>query len=408
MSIQPVRSHQDRRPAALALLLVTALMVVACAGLGNVSSAVGAASTAAVAISSQASGAATQAAATPAAVTPAPGATTAAAGGAQSTARCQTIGAAYMDFQAETPWLAALASDGAYSANTPDSPTYINIPKVRADLDVLGTLPNGSLGPISPAIAQIRQLVDQVDANFKSGSKPFSDGSGNGQKVIDLYAKIAEPLTVVAEAFASACPHFTAATAAPDVAGYQISQTASVGDLRVTVDSVTVAPPLAYLIGAVLQPGWRWLQVHITVQNAGQTTLQVGGLETSLKDGAGTVYGSNPFAGDTAARDFIDGAIPAGGTLAGLVFYAVPASAGDLLWIFQDYGQNRAVFAVPASAIDTSQAGNAATQDALQSSYNATVTAMVGMAATGDAAATAGIDLGATQDAADLTATPAP
>jgi len=401
MSIQPVRSHQDRRPVVLALLLVTALMIVACAGIGNVSSAVGAASTAAVAISSQASGAAT-----PAAVTPAPGATTAAAaGGAQSTARCQTIGAAYMDFQVETPWLAALASDGAYSANTPDSPTYINIPKVRADLDVMGTLPNGSLGPISPAIAQIRALVDQVDANFKSGGKPFSDGSGNGQKVIDLYLKIAEPLTVVAEAFASACPHFTAATAAPDVAGYQIGQTASVGDLRVTLDKVAVAPPSA---NPLQQAGDRYLLVHITIQNTGQTALQVNGTETSLKDAAGAVYGFDPFVSSSATGALIDGPIPAGGTLAGLVSYQAPATAGDLLWIFQDYGQNRAVFAVPAGAIDVSQAGNAATENALQSSYNATVTAMVDMAATGDAAATAGIDLGATQDAADLTATPAP
>src|SRR5579859_2609193 len=86
---KPVRSKQDRRPAALAVLLVAAVMVMSCGSIGNVSSAVGAASTAAGAISSQAPGVAT------------PGATTAAP---QSTARCQTIGDAYIDFQGQTPF----------------------------------------------------------------------------------------------------------------------------------------------------------------------------------------------------------------------------------------------------------------------------------------------------------------
>src|SRR6202011_4286755 len=134
-------------------------------------------------------------------------------------------------------------------------------PKVRSDLDVMGTLPDGELGPIAPAIAQIRQLVDQVDANFKSGGKPFSDGSGNGQKVIDLYLKLAAPYTVVSAAFAGACPHYSAPTAAPAVAGYQIGQTANVGDLRVTLDKVAVAPPSA---NPMLQPGNRYLLVHVT------------------------------------------------------------------------------------------------------------------------------------------------
>jgi hypothetical protein len=400
MSNQPVRSIPARRSAALALLLVTALTVVACAGIGNVSSAVGAASTAAAAISSQAGGLAT-----PAAATPAPGATAVVAAGAPSSARCQIIGDAYINFQTETVWLGALASDGAYAANTPDSASYINIPKVQSDLDLMATLPNGSFGSISPAIAQIRQLVDQVDANFKSGGKPFADGSGNGQKVLDLYLKIAQPLTVVAEAFASACPHFTVSTAVPDAASNQMGQTANVGDLRVTLDTVAVAPPSA---NPLLQPGNRYLVAHITIKNAGQTALQVNGTETTMKDGAGTVYGFDPFASSADAGALVDGSIPPGGTLAGLVSYQAPPTAGDLLWIFQDYGQNRAVFAVPASAIDTSQAGNSATEDALKASAGATVTALVDMAATGDAAATAGIDLGATQDAANLTATPAP
>jgi hypothetical protein len=385
MTIKPVRSHSDRRPTAVALSLALAVMVLACGGIGSVTSAVGSAATGVAAVASQSAPVATPVGAGVTANT-------------QSSAKCQTIGPAYLDFEGVYPIL-GLASDGAYAANTPDSLTYINIPKLRTDLDVMGTLPDGELGPTAPAIAQIRQLVDQVDANFKSGGKPFSDGSGNGQKVIDLYLKLAQPYTVVSAAFAGACPHYSAATAAPDVAGYQLGQTASVGDLRVTLDKVAVAPPSA---NPLLQPGNRYLLAHVTIQNAGQSALQVTGMETSLKDGAGNTYGWDPFASSSAASDaFADGKIPAGATQAGLVSYQLPANAGDLLWIFQDYGQNRAVFAVKVSDIDTSNAGNAATQDALQNSAGATMTAFLDMAATADAA-------NATADAANMTATPAP
>src|SRR5579859_517577 len=193
--MNPTRSNPDRRPAALALLLIASLTVMACAGIGNVSSAVGAASTAAAAIASQSGGAVTPVGST---------------GGAQSTARCQTIGDAFIDFEGQYPLMAALTTDGAYSANTPDRIGYVNIPKLRGDLDVLATLPNGTLGPIGPAIAQFRALVDQIDSNVKSGGKPFSDGSGDGQKVLDQYLKLAQPYTVVAEAFGTACPHYGA------------------------------------------------------------------------------------------------------------------------------------------------------------------------------------------------------
>jgi hypothetical protein len=368
MPIKPVRSPQDRRPVALALSLAVALMLMACAGIGSVTSAVGSAATSVAAVASQSASVAT-----PAAVT----------GNTQSSARCQTIGNAFIDFEGEYPFLAALTTDGAYAANTPDSMAYVNIPKLQGDLDVLGTLPNGPVGPIAPAIDQFRALVNQIDSNIKSGGKPFSDGSGDGQKVLDEYLKLAQPYVVVAETFGSACPHFSPATPAPDVAGYQLGQTASVGDLRVTLDKVAVAPPSA---NPLLQPGNRYLLVHVTIQNAGQTALQVTGMETSLKDAAGTTYGWDPFASSSAASDaFADGKIPAGGTQAGLVSYQLPNNAGDLLWIFQDYGQNRAVFAVKVSDIDISNAGSAPTADALRASAGATMTAIMDMVATADA-----------------------
>jgi hypothetical protein len=374
-----LKFNQSHRNAPFALLLAAALMVTACASIGNVSSAVGTAAATAAAVSSQAGSA----------VAP-----TARAVVAQSSARCQTIGDAFIDFEGEYPYL-GLASDGAYASNTPDSPTYINIPKLRSDLDVLATLPNGTLGPISPAIAQFRQLVDQVDANMKAGGNPFSDGSGNGQKVLDLYLKLVTPYTIVAEAFGTACPNYSAPTAAPDQAGYQIGQTASVGDLRVTLDKVSEA---ALDPSSLPQVGNRFLLVHVTIQNAGQVALQITGLsETNLKDAAGTSYGYDPFANnlpEVSSDNGLDGEIPAGGTRSGLVAYQLPANAGDLLWIFRDYGQNRAVFAVKASDIDTSNAASAPTEDAARNSAGATMTAFFGMVATADAA--------------DMTATAAP
>jgi hypothetical protein len=168
-----------------------------------------------------------------------------------------------------------------------------------------------------------------------------------------------------------------------------------VGDLRVTLDKVMEAP----LDPANLPtPGNRFLLFHVTIKNVGQSALQVTGLsETNVKDAAGTSYGYDPFANSlpsVGSDNGLDGAIPAGGTHAGLVAYQLPATAGDLLWIFQDFAQNRAIFAVKASAIDTSGAASAGTEDALRNSAGATMTALFAMAAT--------------SDAADMTATAAP
>ena len=199
----------------------------------------------------------------------------------------------------------------------------------------------------------------------------------------------------MAEAFGTACPNYSAPTAAPDQASFQLGQTASVGDLRVTLDKVSEA---ALVPDNLPAPGNRFLLVHVTIMNAGQAALQVTALsETNLKDSAGISYGFDPFANALPALGAgagFDAEIPAGGTHAGLIAYQLPANAGDLLWIFQDFGQNRAIFAVKASAIDTSNASSAATEDAMRSSAGATMTAFFAMAATAEAA--------------DMTATPAP
>jgi hypothetical protein len=356
-------------------------MAVACGSIGNLGSAVGAAATAAAAIGTS-SGSQVDA-------TPAPQ-----AGGAVSSAQCQKIGDAFLDFEGEYPFL-GIASDAGYSANTPDSPTYIDIPKVRSDLDILATLPGGTVGPLGGALAQFRELVDLVDSNFKSGGKPFSDGSDNGQKVMDLYLKLSGPYVVVAEDFGNSCPNFTPSTPSPEVAGFQIGQTASVGDLRVTLDSVVEAP---LEVGHLPTAGNRFLLAHVTIENTGQAAFQVNGvMESNLKDAAGNSYGFDPFAnalGAVNSDTMLDGEIPAGGTRTGVVGYQLPANAGDLLWIFKDFGQNQAIFAVKASDIDTSGAGSSPTEDALRSDADATMTEFFGMAAT--------------VEALDMTATAAP
>ncbi|MEP7359164.1 MAG: DUF4352 domain-containing protein, partial [Anaerolineales bacterium] len=341
--------------------------------------AVSAASTAAAAISTNSPGGAT----------PGPQ-----SGSTLSSAKCQAIGDAYLDFSGEY-LLMGLASDEAYAANTPDSPTYINIPKIRTDLDVLATLPGGTVGELGGALDQFRQLVDQVDSNFKSGGKPFSDGSNNGQKAMDLYLKLSVPFTVVAEDFGNSCPNYAASTPAPAVAGFQIGETAPVGDLRVTLDSVAEAPLEAGVIPAV---GNRFLLVHVTIVNSGQVALQISGLtQGSLQDAAGNIYGYDPFANTLAAaggESGLDGEIEAGATRSGMLGYQLPVNAGDLLWTFRDYAQNEAVFAAKEADIDTSGAAGSSTQDAARSDADATMTELFSIIATSDAMA--------------LTATPAP
>ena len=371
MQSQPIHSSRRRQSAGLALLGLTLIMVMACGSLGNVTSVISGVGTAASAGATAGSGA-----------------TTAAHNGASlSTAKCQTIGDAYIDFSGEYVWLGLLGRDGAYAANTPDSPTFVNIPKLRTDMDTLSTLPDGTVGATGAAITQFRQLIDQVDANFKSGGKPFSNGSGDGQKVMDLYLKLAVPYTIVGQAFTSACPNYAVATAAPNKASFQIGQTASVGDLRVTL--VKVVQPSAGT-GVLPQAGNRFLLMYVTITNTGQTALTISPVsETSLNDAAGKAYGFDMAANEmttVAADGSLDTQIAAGASHSGVVGYQLPTNAGDLLWIFQDFGSNKAIFAVKASDVDTSGASSAPTEDALRASAGATGTELMNMLATADAA----------------------
>ena len=129
---------------------------------------------------------------------------------------CQAMGDAFMDFVGEYPFM-AIASDGAYTAaNTPGSMTYIDIPRLRSDMALLATLPDSpTFGKLSPAIAQINQFIDNIETNFKSGKKPFSDGNTDGKIFMDLYAKLAQPYVIIADAFSTNCPNYSAPTSTP-------------------------------------------------------------------------------------------------------------------------------------------------------------------------------------------------
>ena len=167
------------------------------------------------------------------------------------------------------------------------------------------------------------------------------------------------------------------------MAGFQIGQTAAVGDLRVTLDSVAEAPLEA---GNLPSPGNRFLLLHVTIENTGQETLQVTGLmETNLQDAAGNSYGFDPFANSLGAingDNSLDGTLAPGETHAGLIGYQLPSDAGDLLWNFHDFAQNEAIFGITPAEIDTSAAGSAPTEEAMRHDADATMTEFFGMAAT--------------------------
>ena len=129
---------------------------------------------------------------------------------------CQAIGDAFMDFEGSYPTLGIISNGANTGANTPGSPFYIDFTKLRSDYDVLATLPDSpTFGKTDAAITQFRQLTDLVENNLKAGATPASDGSGDAQKSIDLYAKLSQPYIVVSDAFSTACPNYSAPTVTP-------------------------------------------------------------------------------------------------------------------------------------------------------------------------------------------------
>ena len=341
----------------------------------------------------------------------APPVSTPAGNPANSNRDCQALANAAFDLNSSEPSLVVLAGRGGSAVNRVDSSFYVDTAKLRADLDVLAVLPDPTdateislMGKPSEAIPQFRQLLDLIDQDAGAapapGSTPAAGGTASDPQLAAFFgAKLIKMSTAINAAMGTACPDAApnvpaagqpAAPATPLPAGYTIGQTAPVGDLRVSLDKVVTVPGAGALLPA---PGTRFVFVSITVENTGKVPFQVNTLTgTHWEDAAGKQYYSDP---DTIMLDpnttNFDGGIQPGAKQSGAIGYQLPRDAGDLVWVFEDFKPNRAVFGVPASAV--ADAGTPVTEPtaaAMRAEAAATQTAFVGMmtsaAATQDAA----------------------
>lgn len=107
-------------------------------------------------------------------------------------AECSVLDATLEHFGVQSLFLTALTDDDAYAILQPDAANHVDTAALRADLKVLATLPDIAEittqyhGKPSQMVPAFQQVLAQIDANVRAGSQPFGDGSGNGQKVIDL------------------------------------------------------------------------------------------------------------------------------------------------------------------------------------------------------------------------------
>lgn len=297
-----------------------------------------------------------------------------------------------------------LASSGGSVQNKVDSSFYIYTAKLRADLDVLAKLPDPTdateisiMGLPSEAIAQFRQLFDLIDKDANS--------SASDPQLADFSAKLVKMSTAINAAVGKACPDTSpnagvvqpGAQPTPLTASSQIGQTASVGDLRITLDKVVTSPGAGSILPT---PGNRFVFAYFTVENGGTSAFQLNTLTgTYWEDATGKQYTFDP---DTIMLDpnttNFDGGIEPGAKQSGAVGYQLPTDAGDLVWVFQDFKPNVAAFAVKAS--DMTDVGTPVTEptaDAMRASADATQTAFLGMALGAEAT-----------DQATVTETPAP
>jgi len=342
---------------------------------------------------------------------------------------CQALANAAFDFNSSEPFLMTLTAGGGSVVNRVDSPMYIDTAKLRTDLGVLATLPDPTdaaeiamMGKPSEAIPQWGQLLDRLDAQAKAGPTPAQTPSGTNslsdQQLLGLTAKLTKMSAALGMALDRACPGVSAnvpqaqlpgAPATPLPAGYQIGQTAPVGDLRVTLDRV------ATIAGGLPTPGNRFVFVYFTVENRGASPFQVNTLTgTHWEDATGKRYSADPYsvALDPNTTNF-DGGVQPGAKQSGAIGYQLPRDAGDLVWVFADFRPNYAVFAVKAQDVVT--VGTPVTEltaSALRSGAAATQTAFVEMALGADATqAAAGTDTPAPVEPTETAAptdTPAP
>jgi hypothetical protein len=134
-----------------------------------------------------------------------------------SIVNCDAVYKANYDFGMALAPMVNFTSDTDYTAFTsPDSPFYLDMKKVRSDLDVLATLPDPTdaveltFGKPSESITYFRQLVDLAESDIKTQGKPFKDTSPSGQKLIGIETPWGQHFTVFGLAMDKACPNYQA------------------------------------------------------------------------------------------------------------------------------------------------------------------------------------------------------
>ena len=276
------------------------------------------------------------------------------------------------------------------------SPFYLDFTKLRGDLNTFATLPDPTdaveltFGKPSESVAYFRQLVDVAESDVKAKGKPFKDTDSSGQKVIGLDSQWLKEISTLGMAMGKACPGFTMPTDTPasnqasNQATNQVGQTATLGDLSVTLDKVTAVPGE---LGNLPDAGNRFIFVYVTIENTGTATLRTNSVtQATLSDPAGKQYYFEPNAIMLGVSRSLNGEVASGEKTSGNIGYQLPTNAGDLLWIVEDNAQHRAVFAVKASDIVAEGAPiGESTAAAFQTSAAATTAAIIEMGNSADA-----------------------
>jgi hypothetical protein len=106
---------------------------------------------------------------------------------------CEAILDAQTDLGLHINFFLRLDSDEAYARLTdPEVARAFRMDPVRLrhDLDVLSALPDCPTNeaivlPLSQSLPELREMADVLEANLASG-RPFSDGSGGGEKLLGM------------------------------------------------------------------------------------------------------------------------------------------------------------------------------------------------------------------------------
>jgi hypothetical protein len=259
-------------------------------------------------------------------------------------------------------------------------------------LTAFATLPDPTdpvellFGKPSESVAYFRQLVDIAEADVKSQGKPFVDTNPSGVKVFGLSSPWMKEMSTFGLAIDKVCKNATIPTDAPssDQPTNTVGQTATMGDLRITLEKVVAVPGV---IGNLPDAGLRFVFISVTIENTGKATLQTNLVSTStFKDAAGKVYYFNMNAIMLEASKPINGEVAPGEKTNGTIGFELPVNAGDLVWIVEDNAPHRAVFTVKST--DITQVGtpiNEPTSAAMKTSVAATTEYFITLANNMDA-----------------------